>query len=498
MNYFPKTFAIVDTETTGMRPPYSRVIDIGIIRVENGKEVDRFQSLINPGISVPSSIQRFTHITDEDLEDAPPFEDIALRVSEMLSGAVFVAHNVAFDYGFLKSEFGRVDMPFSPERLCSVQLSRALYPHERSHSLESIINRYGIEVEARHRALPDADAVWQFFGHLQKTLPSKQVKAALAQVSRPRTGRLESDNFRELPDSSGVYFFHGPDQELLYIGKSKHIRTRARSHFNTSSAHKEAHIQKETETVTSVSTSGELSALILEALLIKKESPVYNRALRKRKTLVVAKSTPDASGYQRIVLERTDASLPGDNALSLFRTLTQGKETLRRLSKEHKLCNKLLGVEQGAGACFGYQLGTCKGACAGKESPEEYNARIEDAFSKRKIRTWPYRGTVLIDEKENPERGTVFFIDNWALLGAFKYDDGMYEPLDDSLSQSGSAHSSFDYDTYKILVRYMLAKRNARSIKVLSKSEFTKLFAECTGSHERVLDHESEMVITYS
>lgn len=486
MKYFPKTFAIVDTETTGMRPPYSRVIDIGIIRIENGKEVDRFQSLINPGISIPSSIKCFTHITDEDLEDAPTFEDVALRVEKILSGATFVAHNVAFDYAFLKSELGRVSIDFSPERLCSVQLSRALYPHERSHSLESIINRYGIEVEARHRALPDADAVLQFFEHVQKTLPAAQIKEALARVGRPRTGRLGSDQFRELPDSSGVYFFHGPDQELLYIGKSKHVRTRARSHFNTSSAYKEAHIQKQTETVTSVSTSGELSALILEALLIKKESPVYNRALRKRKTLVVAKSVTDPAGYERIIFERTDASLPGENALSLFRTLTQGKETLRRLSKENELCNKLLGIEQGTGACFGYQLGTCKGACVGKEAAETYNARVEETFSKRKIRTWPYRGTVLIDEKETPERGTVFFIDNWALLGAFKYDDGTYESLDDSLSQSASG--SFDYDTYKILVRYMLAKRNARTLRVLTKSEFTKLFTECTGTYEPILE----------
>jgi DNA polymerase-3 subunit epsilon len=486
MKHFPKTFAIVDTETTGMRPPYSRIIDIGIIRIENGKEVDKFQSLINPGTSIPSSIKRFTHITDKDLGDAPPFEDVALRVQEMLSGAVFVAHNVAFDYSFLKSEFSRLGMPFSPERLCSVQLSRALYPHERSHSLESIINRYDISVEARHRALPDAEAVWQFFSHVSKTLPSTHIKEALERIGRRRTGRLAPDHFKELPDSSGVYFFHGPDQELLYIGKSKHIRTRARSHFNAANAHKEAHIQKETETVTSVSTSGELSALILEALLIKKESPVYNRALRKRKTLVVATPVTDTLGYRRVALERTDASLPGENALSLFKTLTQGKETLRRLSKEYTLCNKLLGVEQGVGACFGYQLGTCNGACVGKESPETYNVRIEEAFAKRKIRTWPYKGTILITERESAERGTVFFIDNWALLGAFTYDDDMYEPLDESLNTS----NGFDYDTYKILVRYLLAKRNARSIRSLTPTEYKKQWSVCTGSFESVLERD--------
>jgi DNA polymerase-3 subunit epsilon len=358
MPAFPDIFTIIDTETTGMRPPFSRVIDLGIIRVEHGEIVDRFETLLNPGISIPSYIRRFTNIEDEDLADAPAFEEVALQVEALFKDSVFVAHNAPFDYSFLKSEFRRIDMEFSAETLCSVRLSRALFPKERSHSLESIINRYDIPVKARHRAMPDAQAVWDFFKHVEKIVDEDEIARAVNAVRQggdspaPRVAR---DTFTDLPDSAGVYFFYGPEQELLYVGKSKHVRTRARSHFHASGGKKEERLKDETTSIASMKTSGELSALILEAALIKKESPLYNRALRKRKKLVIARAVRDERGYDRIVLERTEQVTPETGVLSVFRTTTQGKSTLRLLAREHRLCLKLLGIENGPGPCFGYQ-----------------------------------------------------------------------------------------------------------------------------------------------
>ncbi|MDB5237255.1 MAG: hypothetical protein JWL88_357 [Parcubacteria group bacterium] len=488
MDAFPETFSIIDTETTGMRPPFSRVIDIGIIRVERGEVVGRLDTLLNPGISIPSYIRRFTDITDEDLQDAPSFEEVALQVEALLKGAVFVAHNAPFDYAFLKSEFRRLDMEFSAETLCSVRLSRALFPKERSHSLESIINRYQIPVKARHRAMPDAQAVWDFFKLIDTTVESDAVARAVRSVRQggdspaPRVAR---DSFTDLPDSAGVYFFYGPEQELLYVGKSKHIRTRARSHFH-GDGKKEAHLKGETTSIASLKTSGELSALILEASLIKKESPLYNRALRKRKKLVIAKAVRDANGYDRIVLERIETVNPDDGVLSVFRTTTQGKTTLKMLAREHRLCLKLLGIENGGGACFGYQLGTCDGACVGKEPAEEYDARVAEAFAKRRLRTWPYKGTVMIDEKESEHAGTVFFIDNWALRGAFRYEGDEFSPLIESVESEDS--TPFDYDTYKILVRFMANPKNKRAIAALSPNEFRIAYARATNAtEERVI-----------
>ena len=176
MKAFPSVLAIIDTETTGMRPPHSRVIDIGIIRIEDGKEVERYQTLVNPQTSVPPFISDMTSITDADLVDAPTFDEVALEVEELLKGAVFVAHNVGFDYAFIQSEFRRLDMDFKAHTLCSAALSRGLYPHQPRHNLDALIRRHGLVVEGRHRALPDADAVWQFFRKIGEEVSERKLR----------------------------------------------------------------------------------------------------------------------------------------------------------------------------------------------------------------------------------------------------------------------------------------------------------------------------------
>ncbi len=179
MKAFPDTFSIIDTETTGMHPSYARVIDIGIIRVENGEVVERYETLVNPGEVVPRPITRLTGITDQMLVGAPVFADVALQVEKLLSGAVFVAHNAAFDYGFIKHEFARAGIEWSAESLCTVTLSRRLFPGERSHSLEAIIERYGIGADERHRALPDAEAVLEFMQSVSREVEPRVLERAL-------------------------------------------------------------------------------------------------------------------------------------------------------------------------------------------------------------------------------------------------------------------------------------------------------------------------------
>ncbi len=179
MRAFPPVFSIIDTETTGMHPSYARVIDIGIIRVENGLVTKRYETLVNPGERLPRVITRLTGITDDMLADAPSFADVALEVKKHLAGAVFVAHNAAFDYGFIKHEFARAGIEWSAESLCTVLLSRALFPAERSHSLDAIIERYGIGTDDRHRALPDAEAVLEFMQSVSREVEPRVLERAL-------------------------------------------------------------------------------------------------------------------------------------------------------------------------------------------------------------------------------------------------------------------------------------------------------------------------------
>jgi DNA polymerase-3 subunit epsilon len=480
MDAFPEIFTIVDTETTGMRPASSSIMDIGIIRVEHGTVVDRFETLINPGSTVPYFIQNLTGISTEDVATSPPFEDVALKIEELFDGAVFVAHNASFDYRFLQSEFARIGKRFEAPKLCTVALSRKLFPKHKSHNLDALISRYSLSCETRHRAMPDAVVLEGFFQYLAATIPATELQQAVQHVLYGSHAD-KAGSFQKLPDSAGVYFFYGDDNDLLYIGKSKHVRTRARSHFSKNSEAREKHLQEGTTSIESISTSGELSALLLEAALIKKESPVYNRALRKRRILVVAHKKQNANGYLEVHYDHVEEILQDPDVLGIFKTTTQAKAKVRMLATEYTLCKKLCGLEKGSTTCFGYQLQSCDGACAGSISPEEYNQRLTEAFEKRALKIWPYKGTVAITESVNEDSGTVFFIHEWMLLGAFTYDtNGMFNTL-------LPADTSLDFDTYKILVRYMLNPANRRTIRVLSDTEFTTEFARCTNTYEVVV-----------
>ena len=477
MKPFPDIFCIVDTETTGMRAAFSRIIDIGIIRIEHGKVTRRYQTLLNPGVSLPPFIKRITNITDDALAGAPTFEEVALEIQELLQGAVFVAHNVAFDYSFVQNEFKRSGIEWNAPKLCSVNLSRALYPKERSHNLDSIIERFDIAISERHRALPDAEAVLAFFKKVSKTVTEEKLLEAIESVMDKTSVRK---SLRELPDGSGVYFFYGPEQELLYIGKSKHIRTRVRSHFHKTPFGKEKRIQGETTLIETVSTSGELSALLLEASLIKEESPIYNKALRNRKKLVVAYERKNGDGYSTIELTPTSSITAQASILGVFRTPYQAKQKIHPLIEEHRLCPKLAGLDKSSASCFNYQLRKCDGACVGKVSHFDYNERLALAFKGRRMKVWPYSGPIMITEAGEEGSGTVFIIDEWVLQSAYTYDGDAYQPF---LNQ----RSGFDYDTYKILARYILDPKNKRTIKTLAPSEYKKQTERLTHEYENVI-----------
>ncbi len=186
-------FAIVDVETTGGSPYFSRIIEIGILRVEHGEVTSTFQSLINPEMPIPEFITRLTGITDAAVAKAPRFDDIKDSVLDMFENAVFVAHNVSFDYSFVKQEFKRVDYGFNSDRLCTVKLSRAFFPEHKHHNLSEIITRYNFSCANRHRAFDDAEVLWKFFQMLEEKFPQKQIEQAMAKAtSKTRLGKTRS------------------------------------------------------------------------------------------------------------------------------------------------------------------------------------------------------------------------------------------------------------------------------------------------------------------
>ena len=456
------TYAIVDVETSGSSPTFDRIIEIGVIRVENGKVVSRFETLLDPQKNLPSSITGITGIESEDLRGKPLFEDIAHEVKGLLEGAVFVAHNARFDYSFIKNELKGAGITFNAKCLCTVRLSRKLYPEHKKHDLTSIIERFGFHCECRHRAQDDAQVLLDFMQILKKDCPEEFAKAAkllLKENTLPQF--LEDSSMQKLPEGPGVYVFYGPEDEVLYVGKSRNIRYRVLSHFsNDHSTSKELHLCQQTVRVEGISTAGELSALLLESQMIKDLSPMYNRMLRRRSELVVAKRC-DASGYSTVKLERIRSISAEDyvHILGIFKNIRQAKEFLKASQLEHELCPKLLGLESSKGPCFYTQIGKCKGACSAKEEASVYNARLSAAFKQRQIKAWPFGGPILVEEKIDDVRKHSFVLDNWCLLKSIQTDEDGYSEVE--------VAPSFDYDAYKIFVRYLKDPLYNKNIKIL-------------------------------
>jgi DNA polymerase-3 subunit epsilon len=275
-------FAIIDVETTGVNPLLDRIIEIAVIRTDREGE---FSSLVNPVRRLPPFITGLTGISDDDLVDAPRFEEIAPEIADLLEGAVFVAHNARFDYGFVRNEFKRLGVSLAVPTLCTVRLSRKLYPKQRKHSLESIIERHAIAVEQRHRALDDARAVKAFLAIAREERGDACYDAALAKLLKMPSlpAGIADEMVRDLPEAPGVYLFYGERGEVLYVGKSINIRDRVLSHFaGDHGSSKEMALCRRVTSVEARRTVGELSALLLESELVRELSPIYNRRLRKR------------------------------------------------------------------------------------------------------------------------------------------------------------------------------------------------------------------------
>jgi DNA polymerase III subunit epsilon len=466
----PKVLCFVDIETTGGSLSFDRVIEIGILRVEDGKLVKTYKTLIHPGRHVPQEIFELTHIPQGELSIAPGFREVAEDIVEILDGAVFVAHNVRFDYCFLKAELRRRGINFSPKQICTVKLSRKLYPQFRHHNLDSIIERHNFKIKNRHRAFDDAAVLWEFYQKVQTEFPGEKIAEAINLCLRRPTIPVQVPQhiLDNLPDTPGVYIFYGEKGMPLYVGKSVNIRTRVLSHFSSDHlSGTELKIAQQVERIEAIETAGELGALIKESSLVKELQPLYNRKLRHANNLIVAKWIKGEKDYDRIDFVYAHEILPDELGLVLatFKSLKQAKAYLMMLSKAHQLCEKLLGVEKTSSECFAYRLGRCKGACKGKESPASYNMRFATAFSDTKIRAWPFENPVLISEKGEGESEEAFLIDKWIYLGSIKSDSELKLERD----------VRFDLDVYKILRSYLRNPKNSKKIKLLKLNDQNSL-----------------------
>lgn len=479
----PQKIAFVDVETTGIRASYDKIIEIGIIRVEENKITKKFSTLINPQTYIPPEITKLTGITDSDIAKAPTFRSTADEILETIDNCVMVAHNARFDYSFLRSEFKREGRNFSTRHFCTVRLSQLVFPKFKHHNLDSIIKRFAINCQNRHRAMDDAFVLYEFYKKLQETISHKVLTKAVSKaLKRPTVPiNLKLKDLDMLPELPGVYTFYGKDGAVLYIGKSINIRDRVLSHFSGDlTSPLEMKISSQIKSIETVTTSGELGALLLESHLIKQNLPLYNRMLRKKQLLAgifAQKSTDDYLELSTQTVEKiSPAELFGHNKndpekgfIGFFKSKKQAKSYLATLAKKNNLCEKRLGLEKTPVACFGYRLDRCKGACIKKEKSLFFNLRLIQAISDMTVKPWPFKSAIVIKEV-SPLTGIseYFLIYLWCFIGKVKEDE------EDNLSLTGH-EMEFDLDTYKILKRFILNPKNSRDIKVFSEKD-TKYF----------------------
>jgi DNA polymerase-3 subunit epsilon len=473
---FDKPLAIVDIETTGASPAFNRILEIAVIKLENGKITERFNTVIDPEEYIQPTILSLTGITEQEIKKAPTFLDIHKKLEELLAGSIFVAHNVRFDYGFIKNEFKRLNVKFDAECLCTVKLSRELYPKHKRHDLSSIINRFDFTCESRHRAMPDALVLVDLITQCAKVFSAEKMAQTVEKIMKRSSlpAHVPQEIIRQLPKKSGVYIFYGEHGDKLYIGKSINIYNRVLNHFASDhTSGKEMRLSQEVHDIEAISTPGELSALLLESHLIKKEQPLYNRMSRRARKLIVLKEKETLEGYKHVdIKEVNQGSIkPDRNIIGIFRSKRQATKTLEAYQEANSLCPKLLGLEHGAGQCFYSQIGKCNGACFGNEPAHVYNSRFDQAFSDRRIKIWPWSGPVLITEGESKETGAGFIINNWMLEGSFVFEN-------DVISEFLPTDYTFDYDSYKILSSYLLKPK--RRLKVLSAREVKKFLDSIT------------------
>ena len=452
MPLFDAPLAIVDVETTGSDPASDRISEIALLEIDGFALTRQWSTLVNPGRAVPGAIQALTGITQSMVDRAPRFADIAGELHTRLEGRVFVAHNVRFDYGFLRREFERAGIKYQAKTLCSVRLSRRLYPDEEGHDLDSLIVRHGLTCGARHRAAPDAVAVWQFLRIAAAEHGEDIFAVAARQVAKQPTlpPHLERGAIDAIPDAPGVYMFYDDGAAPLYVGKSRAMRSRVLQHFIAT-----ASWTPRVRRIEWQRTAGELGALLREAEMVKALDPVYNRQLRRPGK--VCGFAFDGTRLRLAGGDEIDAeTLPF--VYGLWRSRAAAMQALRTAADEHRLCLQTLGFDvKKQGSCLRHQMGRCSGVCAGKENIHVHHARVATALARLKSADWPHRGPLGVVEHDRGRDATeVHVLDRWCYLGTATCDAEVAELLE-------ARRPRFDYDHYRILSRH-LGKRGVRVV----------------------------------
>ena len=413
-------YAIVDIETTGGSSRIEKITEIAIIQHDGEKITGEYSTLVNPERNIPYYITSLTGITNEMVEDAPRFFEVARTIVEMTDGRTMVAHNARFDYSFIRQEFGMLGYNFRRPLLDTVSLSRKLLPGHRSYSLGNLCKDLGIEISGRHRASGDAMATVRLLELLlekDKALKSGSlIKNRKAAKLHPA---LDMARLEEIPDEPGIYYFHDEAGEVIYVGKSRNLSQRVNTHLSNNTSGRAMEMRSLIADITWERTGNELIALLLESAEIKSKKPLFNRAQRRTGFRWGIYSHTDENSYIRFEYRNVnDDEIP----LSLFTSRDRARGKLEQIINDYNLCQKLCGMYETDGPCFHRQVSLCRGACCGDEEPQSYNERALMALDEFIFRE---RNFFIIDRgRDMEERSAVKIVNGkYEGFGFFNVND---------------------------------------------------------------------------
>jgi len=451
-------FAIVDIETTGTIHD-GKITEIAVIIHDGTRELERFTTLFNPERPIDRYVVKLTGITDHMVADAPLFSEHAQRILALTHNRVFVAHNVSFDYGFLKKEFAMLGMEFKRETLDTIDICRRIIPDLPSYSLGKLCQTLGIGMDVHHRALDDTDATARLFQRLFQKDPTtvfSRIKPDIPDVKLPPN--LSPANLDKIPSTPGIYYFYDGDDQLLYIGKSIDLKKRILSHFQPTEKRKWAELWKNIHSISYEETGSELVALLLESAEIKSLQPPINRQQKKPYFPYAIYESVDEQGFINFRIQHLRKNV---EPLLELRTYGEGKRLLLKQSKKNDLCQCLLGLHRIKGNCFHHQIKTCRGAHMGLETPEAYNHRAQQARQSLGI---SMGNVLIIGRGRSADEYSLVQIEEGRYIGfGFIPKEDSNRPLDDILEHVKKHRDN--PDSRKIIRNYLLHNRTDKLVR---------------------------------
>ncbi len=345
-------YAIIDIETTGGSSRIEKITEIAIYQHDGTRVTGEFVSLVNPERNIPYFITSLTGITNEMVEEAPRFYEIAKTIVELTEGRTFVAHNARFDYSFIREEFKSLGFNFKRNVFDTVALSRKLFPGHRSYSLGNICHDLNISINGRHRAAGDALATVRLFELLMgkdcEINGSKSVLLKNTRVSKLHPG-LDISKIDDIPEEPGIYYFYNEKRDLIYIGKSRNLQQRISTHLSNNTTNRAMEMRDLIADISWEVTGSELIALLKESSEIKENKPVFNRAQRRTGFNWGIFSFVDENDYINYRYGNLDND---ESPVSVFSSKEKARAKLNSIVERYSLCQKLSGLYETDGCLF--------------------------------------------------------------------------------------------------------------------------------------------------